>query len=165
MHYFKLHWSYLISFNLSKVGEIFWVKSERTISKFREKKQNFFVLLTYSIKRAREIRKFLVAVMQMYKKAWSCAKMFFCQSKPIVFLLFAVAIAKTRSCCHPEILLPWQGAKKIVFTACHSSKLKLAFTSPDVISTSHKNFLTSNWFHSSSVIQIPQKTSLSRRAS
>ena len=36
-----------------------------------------------------------------------------------------------------------QGAKKINFTACHSGKLKLAFTSPDVISTSPKNFLTS----------------------
>ena len=35
-----------------------------------------------------------------------------------------------------------QGAKKIVFTACHSGKLKPAFTSPDVISTSLKNFLT-----------------------
>ena len=33
-----------------------------------------------------------------------------------------------------------QGAKKIIFTACHSGKLKLAFTSPDVISTSPKNF-------------------------
>ena len=29
------------------------------------------------------------------------------------------------------------------FTACHVGKLKLAFTSPDVISTSPKNFLTS----------------------
>ena len=36
-----------------------------------------------------------------------------------------------------------QGAKKIIFTACHSGKLKLAFTSPDVISTSPKIFLTS----------------------
>ena len=36
-----------------------------------------------------------------------------------------------------------QGAKKISFTACHSGKLKLAFTSPDVISTSPKNVLTS----------------------
>ena len=35
-----------------------------------------------------------------------------------------------------------QGAKKIIFTACHSGKLKLAVTSPDVISTSPKNFLT-----------------------
>ena len=32
-----------------------------------------------------------------------------------------------------------QGAKKIIFTACHSGKLKLAFTSLDVISTSPKN--------------------------
>ena len=37
----------------------------------------------------------------------------------------------------------FQGAKKLIFTACHSGKLKLAFTSPDVISTSPKNFLTS----------------------
>ena len=36
-----------------------------------------------------------------------------------------------------------RAAKKIVFTACHSGKLKLAFTSPDIISTSPKNFLTS----------------------
>ena len=38
-------------------------------------------------------------------------------------------------------VLSAQGAKKIIFTACHSGKLKLAFTSPDVISTSPKNFL------------------------
>ena len=36
-----------------------------------------------------------------------------------------------------------QGAKKIIVTACYSGKLKLAFTSPDVISTSPKNFMTS----------------------
>ena len=36
-----------------------------------------------------------------------------------------------------------QGAKKITFTAYHSGKLKLAFTSPDVISTSPKSFLMS----------------------
>ena len=36
-----------------------------------------------------------------------------------------------------------QDAKKIIFTASHSGKLKLAFTSPDVISTSPKSFLTS----------------------
>ena len=29
-----------------------------------------------------------------------------------------------------------EGAKKINFTACHSGKLKLAFISPDIISTS-----------------------------
>ena len=37
--------------------------------------------------------------------------------------------------------LQMQAAKKIVFTACHSGKLKLAFASPDVISTSPKSFL------------------------
>ena len=36
-----------------------------------------------------------------------------------------------------------QGAKKINFTAYHSGKLKLAFTSPDVISTSSKTFVIS----------------------
>ena len=36
-----------------------------------------------------------------------------------------------------------QGAKEIIFTACHSGKLKLPSTSPDVISTSLKSFLTS----------------------
>ena len=33
-----------------------------------------------------------------------------------------------------------QGAKKIIFIACHSGKLKLAFTNLDVISTSPKAF-------------------------
>ena len=36
-----------------------------------------------------------------------------------------------------------QGAKKVIFTACLSGKLKLAFTSPKVISTSPQNFLMS----------------------
>ena len=36
-----------------------------------------------------------------------------------------------------------QGGKKIIFTAYYFGKLKLTFTSPDVISTSPKNFLTS----------------------
>ena len=48
---------------------------------------------------------------------------------------------KTSNCLTPQ---GHQGAKKTIFTACHSGKLKLAFTSPwDVISTSPKNFLTS----------------------
>ena len=36
--------SILISFNLSNVGEIFWVVSERTVSKFRKRKKIFCVL-------------------------------------------------------------------------------------------------------------------------
>ena len=41
--------------------------------------------------------------------------------------------------CKSNLEIRTQGAKKITFTACHSGKLKLAFTSPDVISTSPKN--------------------------
>ena len=33
-----------------------------------------------------------------------------------------------------------QGAKKVSFTACHLDKLKLAFSSPDVISTNPEHF-------------------------
>ena len=41
-----------------------------------------------------------------------------------------------------EFPLPGQGAKKIIFTAWPSGKLKLAVTSPDVISASPTHFLT-----------------------
>ena len=37
----------------------------------------------------------------------------------------------------------WQGAKKVIFKACHSGDLKLAYTSPNVISTSPQNILMS----------------------
>ena len=36
-----------------------------------------------------------------------------------------------------------QGAKKVIFKACHSGKLKREYTSPNVISTSPKNILMS----------------------
>ena len=81
---------------------------------FEKEKQNFCVVLTYSIRRARQIRKFHVAVMQqrlrnVQKSAMHVQRcfFFFCQAKPIVSLLFAVAVAKTPYCCHPAILLPW----------------------------------------------------------
>ena len=46
------------------------------------------------------------------------------------------------------MLLLWergntQGAKKVIFIACHSGKLKLTFTSPNIISASPKNVLMS----------------------
>ena len=34
-------------------------------------------------------------------------------------------------------------AKKVIFKACHSGKLKLEYTSPNIISTSPKNMLMS----------------------
>ena len=46
--------------------------------------------------------------------------------------------------CITRSVSEWcQGAKKIIFTACHSGKLKLASTSLDVILTGPKNLLTS----------------------
>ena len=63
-HCFKLHRSYLISLNLSNVGKIFWLESEGTVSKFWKRKRKFLCVLTYPIKRARQIRKFHVAVVQ-----------------------------------------------------------------------------------------------------
>ena len=36
-----------------------------------------------------------------------------------------------------------QGVKKVIFTACHSGKLKLTFTSPNIISTCPQNVLMS----------------------
>ena len=56
-----------------------------------------------------------------------------------------------------------RGAKKIIFTSCYSGKLKPAFTSPDVISTSPKSFLTSR-INFTFLLLIPQKTSLALRA-
>ena len=76
---FKLHRSYSVSFNLSNVGEISVVESESTVGL---EKENFFIVFTYSIKRAREIGQFNVAVVRrrlknvqkMYKKEYRTSK-------------------------------------------------------------------------------------------
>ena len=70
---------------------------------------------------------------------------------------------KSSNCLTPQ---GHQGAKKTIFTACHSGKLKLAFTSPDVISTSPKNFLTSRiYFKVLLLFEFLKKTSLASWAS
>ena len=102
-HCFKIHRSYLVSFNLSNFGEIFWVKSKRTLE---NEKENFCVVLTYSMERACEIRKFQVAVVQqrlrnvqksvMHVK--SCCLFvfffFFANLNLLFFFLFAVEVQK-----------------------------------------------------------------------
>ena len=55
-------------------------------------------------------------------------------------------ISKSYDCashCFFGYLQVLQGAKKVSLTACHSGKLKLTFTSPNIISTSPKNVLVS----------------------
>ena len=61
----------------------------------KKKKTLFFVLFTQCIKRAREVRKFHVSVLQgrlrnAQKKRDARAKLLFCHSKPIVFLPFSL---------------------------------------------------------------------------
>ena len=72
-----------------------------------KEKKNLCVVLTYFIKRAREVscRIRTTAVKKCRKKRDARAKLFSC-TKPI-FLLFADAVAKTPCCCDQEILLPW----------------------------------------------------------
>ena len=71
--------------------------------RLEKEKEAFRVVLTYSIKRAREIRKFHFVVVQQRLRTVQ-KSMITCN---VVFLLFAFAVAKTPYCCHPEILLPW----------------------------------------------------------
>ena len=111
------------------VGVIFCVKSERTLSNYRVRKKLYFcVVFSDSTNRAREIRKFHVAVGQQRstkctKKRDARAKLFFCQSKPIAFLLFAVAPrgAETRdeplrtSACEATVSV----AKKLPIVVIH----------------------------------------------
>ena len=55
-------------------------------------------------------------------------------------------ISKSYDCashCFFGYLQVLQGAKKVSLTACHLGKLKLTFTSPNIISTSPKNVLMS----------------------
>ena len=71
------------------------------------------------------------------------------------YFFFSVQ-SKMTTCWRWEIAYPVQDAKKIFFTACHSGKLKLAFTSPDLISTSPKSFLTSRIDFTVLVVWIPE---------
>ena len=105
-HCFKLHRSYSISFNLSNVGGIFWVKSKRTVSKFRKRKRNFLCCAHLLHKAGPWNRKFHVAVVQqrlrnvqksvMHVQSWFFANLnlFFCCSPSPLQKLPIVVIQK-----------------------------------------------------------------------
>ena len=95
-----------MAFNLSNVGEIFLVESERIVSKFR-KTENFCVVLNYSIKRPSEIRKFHVAVVQQRLRNEQIIVMHLqsCSFANLNLLLFLL-LKNSLYCCLPEILLP-----------------------------------------------------------
>ena len=90
-------------------------------------KETFCVLFTYSVKRAREIRKAYAAVLQRWLKnvpksvmhVQSC-----CFTKVNLFLFFffavlvAIAVVVTQApfCCHPKILLPWSSDVRLLLS-------------------------------------------------
>ena len=59
---FQLHQSFLISFNLSNVGEIFGLNSKGPYLSLEKEKEDFRVVLTCS--KTREVSKFHVAAVQ-----------------------------------------------------------------------------------------------------
>ena len=67
------------------------------------------------------------------------------QVKPFITSTDVVlTITKVSGTMYTVLKQGWlQAAKKVIFTVCHSSKLKLAFTSPNVVSASPQNFLIS----------------------
>ena len=103
-HCFKLHRSYLISFNLSNFGEIFWIESEKTVSKLRKKKRKFLCCVhPLDLEEGGEIKKFHVAVVQqrprndVQKKRDARAS---CSITNLNLLLFCCCRAPY--CCDPE---------------------------------------------------------------
>ena len=120
-HCFKLGRSNFISFNLSNVGEIFLVESERTVCKFRKRKRKFLCCAHLLHTKGGRVKlgsfmSQLCSGWEMYKKDWSTCKVFFCQSKPIVF--FAVY----RRSCKNSLLL-WSRNFATMVTWHHTSPL------------------------------------------
>ena len=82
---------YLIQFHLMRqmLAKFSWVESERTVSKFKEEKDNFCVVFTDSIKRAPNDSK------EMYKIAWCTCKFVVLSIK--TFYFFAVLLPSSSS--------------------------------------------------------------------
>ena len=81
-----------------------------------KEKQNHCAVLTNSIKRAREIRKFQVADLQrrlrnVQKSVMHVQSCCFAHINRLFFfavlVAVAVVVAKAPHCCDPEMLLPW----------------------------------------------------------
>ena len=114
MHPFKLHRSYLISFNLLKASEIFLDESERTVSKFRKGKRKFLSWFTDSMKQSLVISKFHVAVGQPRQRNEQNSMMheqiccfvnkdllLFCRSPSVAVVVGFVVIQN--SCYHGDV--------------------------------------------------------------
>ena len=126
LYCFKLHRSYSISFNLSKVGEIIrgWILKDRMY--VWNKKRMLY--LTYSIKWAREIRKFHIAVVQLWLRnvQKSVMPVQSCCFARINLLLFCRSRCRRCRRCFSSILL-WSTYFATMVTWCHSTSLYWRF--------------------------------------
>ena len=153
-HCFKLHWSYLISFNLSNVDEILCGINQKGPSclSLEKEKENFCVVLTYSIKRARETRMFYVAVVQQRLRNVQKSVMHVqsCYFANLNLLLF---------CCSPLQKLPVVVIQKFCFHGNVTSHFSSLFVRVNAVcpkenwrewsaqcSESVKSRLASIWF-------------------
>ena len=87
-----------------------WDRIYRYLSLEKES-DNFCVVFTYSIKRAREIKKFHVVVVQRRQRnvqnsvmhVQSCCLL----TETLFFCPYPCRHRRRWFCCHPEIVLPW----------------------------------------------------------
>ena len=100
---FALHRCYSISFNLSHVGEIFCIESERTVSEFRKDKETFCFVFTYSVKRV-SCRSRATMAKKCAKKRDARAKLLFYFYKLVVFLPFSLPSPSLLS-KHPFVVI------------------------------------------------------------
>ena len=88
-HCFKLHRSFSISFNLSNVGEIFWIESERAICEIRKRKRNFLCCV-HLLRKVGACRSRATTAKKCAKKSDARAKLLFYYDKFIAFLPFSL---------------------------------------------------------------------------
>ena len=130
--------SYSVSFNLSDVGEIYRVESESTVGL---EKENFCIVFTYSIKRAREIGKFNVAVVQRrlrnVQKSVMHVQNCCCANIILLFLLFSLPspssliklpiVVIQKFCCHGNVTSHLSSLQKRQENACQRFFNKLSY--------------------------------------
>ena len=80
---------------------------------------------------------------QLFFKLKVCCYDWYLRKHPADFQRFLTTFQTLPKIYADVLKTVWQGAKKVTFTACHSGKLKLTFSSPNIISTSPRNVLMS----------------------
>ena len=116
----------LVQFHLiyQMLAKFSGVKSERTVFKLRKRKRNFCVVFAYSIKRASEIRKFHVAVVQRRLRNVQKSVMHVqsCRFANINLLLFNCSRCRRRRRCLNSLLL-WSRNFATMVTWRHTPSL------------------------------------------